>query len=60
MNKKMSVYDDNEIERLVSEAEISIWYVSVLAKNDLTKYEQVRDSRYIDAVKTLEILINSF
>jgi hypothetical protein len=33
--------------------------VPVLAKNDITKYEQVRKSTFVEAVLTLELFINS-
>jgi hypothetical protein len=45
--------------RRIEDAETNIWYVPVLAQNDITKYEEIKNSNFIDGMKTLEIMINS-
>ena len=40
-------------------ARIDIWYLSVLSKNDITKYEEVRKALFVDAITILEIMIDS-
>jgi hypothetical protein len=48
-----------EISKRLGKAITSIWYVPVLANNDITKYPTVRQSLFSDAIKTLEIMINT-
>ena len=50
---------DGEIQRRLSNARINIWYLPALAKNDVTKFEEVRKALFVDAVKGLELLINT-
>lgn len=48
-----------ELSRRLGIALVNIWYVPVLANNDITKYPTVRQSLLSDALKTLEIMINT-
>ncbi|HOQ48207.1 MAG TPA: hypothetical protein PLV01_00085 [Candidatus Kapabacteria bacterium] len=41
----------------IDEALSNIWYVPVLAENDVTKFETVRKSRFVDAIIALLNLI---
>ena len=52
-------YRDGELRRRISNAQIDIWYLPSLAKNDVTKFEEVRKVLFIDAVKALEVMIGS-
>jgi hypothetical protein len=52
-------YRDGELRRRISKAQIDIWYLPALATNDITKYQKVRMSLFVDALKALEILINT-
>lgn len=55
--KQQHSYDSGELRRRLKECLADIWYIPSLANNDITKYDLVRKSKYMDAVKTLEILI---
>ncbi|MFA7626249.1 MAG: hypothetical protein WCZ17_04310 [Candidatus Kapaibacterium sp.] len=46
-----------ELSRRLGITLVNIWYVPVLANNDITKYPTVRQSLLSDALKTLEIMI---
>jgi len=48
-----------ELSKRLGIALVNIWYVPVLANNDITKYPTVRQSLLSDAIKTLEIMINT-
>lgn len=52
-------YKVGELNRRLGIAPVNIWYVPVLANNDITKYPTVRQSLLSDAFKTLEIMINT-
>jgi len=52
-------YNVGELSKRLGKAITSIWYVPVLANNDITKYPTVRQSLFSDALKTLEIMINT-
>ena len=48
-----------ELKKRLANARIDIWYLSSLSKNDITKYEEVRKALFVDAITSLEILINT-
>lgn len=52
-------YREGELRRRLANARIEIWYLPALAKNDVTKFEEVRKALFVDAITSLEILINS-
>ena len=51
-------YRTGELKKRLANARIVLWYLSSLAKNDITNYKEVRISLFVDAITTLEILIN--
>ena len=50
-------YNESELFNRIDEALGNIWYVPVLAENDVTKFETVRKSRFVDAIIALLNLI---
>ena len=52
-------YRTGELKKRLANARIDIWYLSSLSKNDITKYEEVRKALFVDAITSLEILINT-
>jgi hypothetical protein len=48
---------EGELRRRIADARIDIWYLPALAKNDVTKFEGVRQALYVDAVNIMEKLI---
>ena len=52
-------YKERELNRRLSTTLTNIWYVPVLANNDITKYSAIRQSLLMDAFKALEIIINT-
>jgi hypothetical protein len=51
-------YKQGELKSRLAKARVDIWYLPSLSKNDITKFEEVRKSLFVDAVTSLEILIN--
>ena len=51
-------YREGELRRRLAQARLDIWYLSVLAKNDVTKFEEVRRTLFVDAVSCLEKIID--
>lgn len=51
-------YNIGELKLRLSKTRVDIWYLPALTKNDITKYEEVRKSLFVDAVNMIEILIN--
>ena len=52
-------YRNGELKKRLANARIDIWYLSSLTKNVITKYEEVRKALFVDAITSLEILINT-
>ena len=55
--KIANCYNVGEIERRITLARRSIWYVTALADGDVTKIEAVRQCNLKDAITMLEYLI---
>jgi hypothetical protein len=51
-------YKQGELKSRLAKARVDIWYLPSLSKNDITKFEEVRKSLFVDAITSLEILIN--
>ena len=52
-------FKDGELRRRLANARIDIWYLPPLTKNDITKFEEARKALFVDAITSLEILINT-
>ena len=52
-------YRSGELKKRLANVRIDIWYLPSLNKNDITKYEEVRKALFVDAITSLEILINT-
>lgn len=52
-------YNQGELKLRLARARVDIWYLPSLTKNDITKFEEVRKALFVDAITSLEILINS-
>jgi len=51
-------FKDDELRKRLANAKIDIWYLSSLAKNDVTKFEEVRKALFVDAMICLEKIID--
>lgn len=56
---KQNCYKEGELTKRLSQAKIDIWYLSVLSGNDITKHKAIRNCSYAEAMKMLELIINS-
>jgi len=52
-------YNQGELKSRLAKARVGIWCLPSLAKNDITKFEGARKALFMDAITSLEILINT-
>ena len=54
-----NVYKKGELERRINKHINDIWYLPALAQRDISKYPEIKKSRLVDALKILELIIDS-
>ena len=54
-----SCFKKNELYRRIDDAVLNCWYIPVLANNDITRFEAVRNSLYKDSFIALKAIINT-
>lgn len=52
-------FNPGELYHRLSRARIDIWYLSALAKGDVTRHHEVRQSLFFEGMRGLKALINS-
>lgn len=57
--RKLALFTIGEIQRRLNENKFELWYLSVLTKNDVTKWEQLRLSNYVDVTNQLIIILDN-
>ena len=59
LEQKARLYLPDELAKRLMKERNEIWYVPILAKGDVTKYEEVRNCKYIDAAQALIMALNA-
>ena len=52
-SEKSHCYDEGELKNRLDSAIHDIWYVSLLANNDVTKFQSIRQCLYIDIINAI-------
>lgn len=60
MLRKQKLFIRGEIENRLLEANKDLWYLCIISKNDVTKWEAIRHTNYIDVMNQLIVFLENF